>query len=46
MIKEVEVIKYLPNPDLSDVIKYDGLVEGDFTIEGNLLVTGSPELVE
>ena len=39
--KVVEVIKYLPNPDLSDAIKYDGLVEGDFTIEGNLLVTGN-----
>ena len=40
VVKEVEVIKYLPTPDLSDVIKYDGLVGGDLTVEGNLLVTG------
>ena len=37
---EVEVIKYLPNPDISDAIKYQGLIDGDLTIEGNLLVTG------
>ena len=41
VIKEVEVIKYLPNPDLSDEVKYQGVIDGDLTIEGNLLVTGS-----
>lgn len=35
-----EVIKYVPNPDTSDATKYDGIVETDLTINGNLLVTG------
>jgi hypothetical protein len=36
----VEVIKYIPNPDLSDAIKYEGYVENNLTIDGNFLVKG------
>lgn len=40
IIKEVEVFKYMPNPDLSDAIRYEGYVEDSLTINGNFLVKG------